>query len=205
MTSGRLNLVLLSCVGVSLAVLSGCEPGPAGSKVKINYSQVGACNGYQSGSGVTSKRANQAFAVFRIESIDATQSSVAFNFTPSRIYVDLEPNKETWGSSMGAGFYFVSTDRRFTDPLGVPTIAESKAPARATTAVDRLAFIAVPTKDANGSEAVGKTSYRLLYDAVTKQTSEVFDPHVELVKTNDAQSAWPATDDCLHLDIGPKK
>jgi hypothetical protein len=205
MMSRRLNLVSLSCVGVSLAVLSGCEPGPSGSTVKIHYSQVGACNGYQSGSGVTSKRANQAFAVFRIESIDSTQSGVGFNFTPSRLYVDLEPHKETWGSSLGASFRFVSSDRRFTDPLGVPAIAESKVPARATTPVDRLAFIPVSTKEANGAEEVAKTSYKLLYDPVTKQTSEVFDPHVELVKSNEAQSSWPTTDDCLHLDIGPAK
>lgn len=206
MTTRKPNLILLSLAGASLAVLPGCEPGPAGSTVTIRYSQVGACNGYQSGSGLSAKRPNAAFVVFKIESLDATKSGVEFGFVPSRLSVNLEPGKETWGSSLGAGKYYVSSDRRFTDPLGAPAIKQMRAPARATTEVDRLAFIAVPTADANGSAEASKRSYHLSYDAETgKETGGAADPHIEFVKTNDTQSTWPVTDDCLHLEIGPKK
>jgi len=205
MSIKQIKLVPLSFVAASLAVLPGCGSGSGGSTVAIHYSQVGVCNGYESGSGITSKRPNKAFVVFKIESVDGTKSSGTFNFEPGRFFVDLEPNKETWGSSMGAGLYFVSTDRRFTDPLGVPTIEDAKVPAGATTAVDRLVFIGVPTGDANAAAAASKINYHLSYDAVTAVTGRIPDPHIELVKTNDSQSTWPATDDCKDLEIGPKK
>jgi hypothetical protein len=201
MSIKKIKLVSLSFVAASLAVLPGCGSGSSDSKVAIHYSQVGVCNGYASGSGVTSKRSNNAFLVFKIESLDSTKASGDFNFEPGRFFVDLEPNKETWGSSLGAGLYFVSTDRRFTDPLGVPNPEDSKVPAGKTTSVDRLVFIGVPTKDANGSAEASKISYHLSYDAVTKDTGRIPDPHIELVKTNDSQSTWPATDDCKDLHI----
>lgn len=206
MTARRPGLVLLPFAAASLAVLPGCEPGPSGSTVAIHYSQVGACNGYQSGSGVSAKRANQAFVVFKIEALDGTKSGVEFGFVPSRLFVDLDPHKETWGSSLGAGRYFVASDRRFTDPIGAPPIKPLKAPARATTEVDRLAFIAVPTADANGMTEASKTSYHLSYDADTgKESGGTQDPHIVFVKTNDTQTSWATADDCLHLEVGPKK
>lgn len=205
MSIKQIKLVPLSFVAASLAVLPGCQSGSGGSTVAIHYSQVGVCNGYAAGSGITSKRSNKAFVVFKIESIDGTKSGDAFNFEPARFFVDLEPGKETWGSSLGAGKYFVSTDRRFTDPLGVSAIGDSKVPAGATTSVDGLVFIAVPTADANGSAEASKISYRLAYDAVTKDTGRIPDPHVELLKTNDSQSTWPATDDCKDIETGSKK
>jgi hypothetical protein len=199
--------IRLSFVAASLAVLSGCEPGPSGSTVTIHYSQVGACNGYASGSGITSKRPKQAFVAFKIESFDTTKSGVEFRFVPTRLYVNLEPNKETWGSGLAAGHYYASGDRRFADPLGVPGIQPVKASARATTEVDRLAFIGVPTADENGSAEANKTSYHLAYDPETGKegVGSIEDPHVEFVKTNDTQSTWPATDDCSKLEIGPQK
>lgn len=205
MSIKQIKLVPLSFVAASLAVLPGCGSGSSGSTVAIHYSQVGVCNGYASGSGITSKRSNKAFVVFKIESLDGTKSGDSFNFEPARFFVDLQPNRETWGSSLGAGKYFVSTDRRFTDPLGVSAIADSKAPASTTTSVGGLVFLAVPTTDANGSAEASKISYRLAYDAVTKDTGRIPDPHIELVKTNDSQSTWPAMDDCKDLEIGPKK
>jgi hypothetical protein len=205
MTTRRPSLVHLSFVAASFAVLSGCEPGPSGSTVTIHYSQVGACNGYQTGSGITSKRPKQAFVVFKIESFDTSKSGVPFSFVPVRLFVNLEPNKETWGSSLGAGKYYVSGDRRFTDPLGAEAIKPVRAPARATTEVGRLAFIGVPTAEENGAAEANRTSYHLSYDPETGKEGGggPADPHIEFVKTNDTQSTWPATDDCLHLEVGP--
>ncbi len=205
MTTRKLTLIPLSFAAASLAVLPGCEPGAAGSTVTIRYSQVGVCNGFQSGTGITAKRPNQAFVVLKIESLDGTKSGVEFGFVPTRLFVNLEPGKETWGSSLGAGQYYVSSDRRFTDPLGVAPIKALNARARATTEVDRLAFIAVPTAEANGAAEAGGKSYRLSYDAESGKERGTADPHIEFVKTNDTQTSWAPTDDCLHLEIGPKK
>jgi hypothetical protein len=200
------NLVPLTTAAVSLVALTGCEPGPAGSTVTIRYSQVGACDGYLTGTGLTAKRPNQAFVVFKIEALDGTKSGVEFNFVPSRLFVDLEPHKETWGSSLGAGRYFVSSDRRYTDPLGATPLKEMRAPARATTEVDRLAFVAVATAASVGSEEASRTSYHLLYDPETgKESGNPPDPHIAFAKSNDTQTTWQRAEDCLHLDIGAKK
>lgn len=205
MTNRNSKLVALVWAAASLTVLSGCESGSSSSTVKISYSQVGACNGYASEAGVAGKRANKAFVVFKIESVDGTHSSDSFNFEPSRFFLDLEPNKETWGSSLGAGLYFAATDRRLTEPLGVPVIEDVKLPANETATIQRLVFIQVPTKDANGSAEANKISYELLYDAVTKDTGRIPDPKIEFVKTNASQSTWPVADDCLQLETGLKK
>ncbi len=206
MTSRRPSLVSLSFIAVSLATLGACGYTAGSSTVKIHYSQVGACNGYQSGSGITTKRSNQAFVVFKIESFDGTNSGIDFYFFASRLYVDLNPDRETWGSSLGAGKYFASKDRRYTDPIGVPGVEDVKAPPKVVTQVDRFAFIAVPTKAEVGAPEANKTSYRLFYDTVTgKEAGGPAYPQIEFVKTNEAQTTWPDIDDCLHLDVGEKK
>lgn len=206
MTTRRPGLVPLAFAAASLAVLPGCEPGPAGSTVTIRYSQLGVCNGYQAGSGLTSKRPNSAFVVFEIESLDGTKSGVEFGFVPSRLFVDLQPNRETWGSSLSAGRYFVSTDRRFTDPLGVDPIKAVRVPPRGTTNIDRLAFVAVPTTEENGASEAGRTSYRLHYDGETgKESGNPPDPHIEFVKTNEAQASWKPIDECADLKASTSK
>ncbi len=205
MANRNSKLVALACAAASVSVLSGCESGSSGSTVKIHYSQIGACNGYASDTGATGKKANHAFIVFKIESLDGSQSGEAFNFEAGRLYVDLAPNKETWGSSLGAGLYFASTDARFTKPLGVPVIEDMKLPGRESATIDRLVFVDVPTADANGAAEASKISYKLSYDAVTKDTGRIPDPKIEFVKTNESQSTWPATEDCLQLETGMKK
>jgi len=205
MSIEKMNIVPLSFVTVALAVLPGCGYTPGTSTAIIHYSQVGACNGYLTGSGITAKRPNQAFVVFKIESFDLAKSGVDYYFFPARLYVDLEPHRETWGSSLGAGKYFASKDRRFTDPLGVASIEPVKALPRVVTTIDRFAFIALPTKDENGAAEASKTSYHLSYDVESgKEGGGPASPNLEFVKTNDTQSTWPATDDCLHLEISKK-
>jgi hypothetical protein len=206
MTNKPYAFVSLSFAAASLVALSGCEPGPAGSTVTVNYSQVGACNGYASGSGISAKRPNSAFVVFEIESFDTTKSGVDFRFVPSRLFVNLDPEKETWGSSLVAGKYYASSDKRFAEPLGVPPIEPVKAPARGTTELHRLAFIAVQTTGANGAADANKISYHLFYDPETGKegVGSIPDPHVEFVKTNETRTVWPEIDDCSNLEIKSK-
>jgi hypothetical protein len=205
MTMTPPNFAFVSLAAAALVALTGCDSGSSGPKIKITYSQVGVCNGYDGASDATAKRANQALVAFKIDSIDSTGSDVNFNFEPTRLFVDLAPHKETWGSSIGAGLYFASADRRFTAPLGIPTIEDLKIPAKTTTEVGRIAFIPLVTTDANGAAEAAKTSYTLLYDAVSRETSRSADPKVELVKSNESQSSWEATDDCRQLASLVKK
>jgi hypothetical protein len=143
---------------------------------------------------------------FKIESFDTSDSGIPFYFYPARLYVDLQPERETWGSSLGAGKHFASKDPRFTDPLGIPGVESVKAPPRTVTKVERYAFIALPTTTEVGATEANKTSYHLLYDTESgKEAGGPPYPKLEFVKTNESQSSWPETDECLHLDVGKKE
>jgi hypothetical protein len=69
-------------------VLSNCNGTPSQNIVTINYEQVGACNGFNNGSGVTSAGPKAAYVIFRISSIANKESAAQdFNFDPNRLFV----------------------------------------------------------------------------------------------------------------------
>lgn len=55
--------------------------------VTIHYHQVGACNGYHNNFGGVNAGPNAAFVIFGIEGINNPQGSTAYNFDPSKLYV----------------------------------------------------------------------------------------------------------------------
>lgn len=204
MSSMRLGFLPVSFAVVSLAVLSGCETGP-GATATIRYSQVGACNGYRTGSGATAARPNAAFVVFEIEAIDNTKSNVEFRFVPSRVFVNLAP-EHTFGSDLVNRHYYAATDRRLTDPLGLAALEPVRVSARAKAEVDRFVFVPVGTAEENGSAEASRISYGLSYDAETGKLHSVDpDPHVEFVKANTTQTKWDRTDECDSLQLSAKK
>jgi hypothetical protein len=68
-------------------VLSGCDRGH-GDPINISHRQVGICTGYDTAAGPVTARSDEAFAIFKIESVDNTKSSKSFGFDPTHLYVD---------------------------------------------------------------------------------------------------------------------
>jgi hypothetical protein len=172
----------------SLLALAGC-PNPNGT-VTISYHQTGACNGGQGQSGNPSTSyfagPNQAFVVFGIERIDNSAGAVAFNFDPTKMFVN-------------------STTRDFVDPslmiykwvLGpfasVPqTVA---AGANIGFAVSGQNALVVQTTNPDGSAEANMTSYSLLYN------TSASDPGVLMNKTNASRTSWPNTEDCSTISL----
>lgn len=73
------------------ALLAGCSP-----LATIKSHQVGACNDHQTGNTVVAVGKNAAYVVFKIESIDNTQTGVDFHFDPERLYINQSPPRSPW-------------------------------------------------------------------------------------------------------------
>jgi len=186
---------------LSLAGLSGCSLGPP-PIATIAYSQVGACNGYASGSGATAPRPNTAYVVFKIQSIDNTRSHVALELVPVRLYVDQSTEKAMFEETTTFDRRYVSDDGRFTRGLGLTGLTQQVIPAGRKVDIDAFAVVEVKTATANGAEEAHHTAYSLSYDPEMGEV-EFFaaPPKILLTETNAAERAWPQVEDCRALEL----
>ncbi|WP_026606901.1 hypothetical protein [Methylocapsa acidiphila] len=193
----RLHVSSLLFVTASCFALSGCYiPGvtPVGT-ADIAYQQVGACNG----TGGTSNRPNEAYVIFKIETVDNAKGNVDFLFLPTRLFVDQSSEKEkaTWIG--GWKRQFVSEETKFLKDLGAPVVSTKSIPANGKASPNGFVFVAVGTKDPNGAAEANQTAYKLSYD--TEPVEGQTDPKVVLTKTNASQTSWPATENCKDVKL----
>src|SRR6202034_20406 len=71
--------------GQGIQIYASCDS--LGFPVTIHYHQVGACNGFPTGSGIESAGPKAAYVIFAIESIDNSHGSTSFGFNPSNLYL----------------------------------------------------------------------------------------------------------------------
>ncbi len=186
---------------LSLAGASGCSLDPP-STATIAYSQVGACNGYPSGSGATAPRPNKAFVVFEIQSVDNTRSRVDLELVPVRLYVDQSTEKAMFEETVTFDRRYASGDARFTRGLGLTELTQQVIPAGRKVDIGAFAVVEVATATANGAEEAHHTAYSLAYDADVGEV-EFFaaPPKILLTETNAAERAWPQVEDCRALEL----
>ena len=175
---GRFFLVVSLALGVSM-VLDGC--GGGNGTATINFTQVGACNGWKEGNDTHAAGPNAAYVIFKVHNIDNTQGTVNFAFDPSKMYVNI-------------------TGRPHMDPnlslahfIGVFQLVPTTVPAKQLVGLDGYAVTVVQTSNVNGSVEANQTSYFLGYDAGSG------DPSVVLAKMNSSQTSWPNTEDCTTI------
>jgi hypothetical protein len=89
------HLAVAALVLAAALMATGCN-NPTNDLVTIHYKQLGSCNGFNNGSGVTSAGPSRAYATFRISTV-ANKDSAArdFNFDPNRIYINESPRAFT--------------------------------------------------------------------------------------------------------------
>jgi hypothetical protein len=165
-------------------MLAGCAPGGGiGPLATIKYHQVGACNGYQRGSGIVSVGPNAAYVVFKIEAIDNTKPNIDFHFDPARLFI----NQSTR--------HFVDPGLTFAQDLGVFGTVPVTVPHGSVIGLNGFSIVVVSTSSSNGSVEANQTAFSLSYD--TQST----DPGVLFDKTNVAQTTWPQTDNCQAMTL----
>jgi hypothetical protein len=157
----------------------GCGPNNA----TINFTQIGACNGYKdTSSTIVSAGPNAAFVVFRVDSLDNTGSSVAFNFDPSRMWV----NGTSPHAHMDSGLTLAKT-------IGVFQAPATSVPAKQLTLIHGFAVAVVGTTGGDPATQANQVNYFLSYDTTSS------DPSVLPVKKNSSQTSYPGNDNCLAM------
>lgn len=155
--------------------------------VNITYHQTGACNGFaKTGGGIVSAGPNAAFVVFGIEKVDNSGGNAAFNFDPSKLYV-----QQAIQQFMSPGLSI------YPEVLG-PFAAVQTSVAKGTTMqfnpVAQGALVA-STTNADGSTEANQTAYFLKYSGSSTA------PTVTLTKSDASRTSWPNTQDCKTITL----
>lgn len=178
LTSRLLTLAALCAAPLAL-VACGPNGSPSHNVVTLNYTQLGACNGYQLGDTVTSVGPHAAYVVFRLVSVQNTDSQAqSFTFDPSHLFVNQSPR-----AYVDSGLL-----THFTTPASPVTV-----PAGATVTIGKDVVVVVSTVASDGASEADQTSYFLLNDP------KGVDPPILGVKTNATQTSWPYTPNCDQL------
>jgi len=149
----------------------------------VNYTQIGACNGFMSTSNnLVSAGGNAAFLVFRVDSIDNSQSSIPYNFDPTRLSV----NGTSPSAHIDPGLTLASTIGVFQAP------AETVA-AKQVVQVHGFGVTVVPTSGGDPAAVANKINYFLTYNTVSG------DPSVVTTKLNASTTSYPGNDNCLAM------
>jgi hypothetical protein len=166
---------------IGLYTSSTCiGPACAGLPVQINYHQVGACNGYGTGSGLISAGPNQAFVIYRIDSIDNSGGTSPFNFNPGNSYVQqINPSALDTTVSMAQIF-------------GLFAAVSNTVNAGQDYQLSTGEYVAI-TAQTNASDGASEADGRF-YPLSYKRGSS--DPPVSVVNENPGQTSWPYTPDC---------
>ncbi|HEY0512966.1 MAG TPA: hypothetical protein VGH73_13740 [Thermoanaerobaculia bacterium] len=174
------SLVVAALALAAGLMATGCN-NPSNDTVTIHYKQLGSCNGFNNGGGVTSVGPNRAYATFRISTIENKDTAARdFNFDPNQIYIDQSPRA------------FTSTHLNLSQFN--PFYATARlVPKGTTTAINGAVIAVVSTSAADGASEANKTSYMLLYNTPAGGQGVV------LVKDNPSQTTWPSTPDCTTI------
>jgi hypothetical protein len=176
--------------------LSGCGGRGAGNPTTISYREVGVCKSYDTPTGTTTAKTNEAFAVFKIVAVDNTKQNSAFNFDPQRIYVDQSTAEQKTKSQSFQSRRFGNPDPRFAQAVGVKGIqmVNINAGEKLTT----NGFVIVPLSAPADSSETAQDSFDLVYDTSTTEQQWALGG-VVLTKTNPAGTKFTLVESCKEL------
>jgi hypothetical protein len=194
--------------------------------ISISYHQVGICKGYDTAAGPVTTRPDEAFAIFKIEVVDNTQSSERFDFDPTHLYVDQSTSEQmakeaVWDKNRR----FVYSDSRFAQNMGVSSAVESTIPAGTKREINAFAVVPLGINNPGGGPEANQYSFDLVYDTWSNDEHEagavggsfafvvvllqslVFggskleSKNIDVIKTNASETTWSVTDNCKALSF----
>jgi cytochrome c556 len=162
-------------ISASIA-LSGCGRG-ATRPINISYRQVGICKGYDTAAGRVTARSEEAFAIFKIEAVDNTQSSERFDFDPTHLYVDQStPEQKAKTAVWDKNRRFVYSDQRFAQNVGVSSAVESTIPEGIKREINGFAVVPLDINNPSGGPEANQYSFDLVYDIWSTDEHEANGP-----------------------------
>jgi len=179
--------------------LSGCGGRSAANPTTISYSEAGVCKSYDTPTGTATAKTNEAFAVFKIETIDNTKQNSNFNLDPGRLYVDQSSVEQKTKSQSFQTRRFGNPDPRFAQAMGVKSM--EMAYIKAGEKRDTSGFIVVPLaiNDTTGNPEAA-LSFDLVYDTSTTEQQWALGG-VVLTKTNSPNTKYTIVDSCKELAL----
>jgi hypothetical protein len=197
-TSTMSVLSVLILVSGSIA-LSGCGRRSASNPTSISYSEVGICKSYNTLTGNEEKaKPNEAFAVFKIETIDNSKQSNDFNLDPERFYVDqTKPEMKSKNISFQTR-RFMNSNIGFAQAIGVKALARDAFPANQK--IDVNSFIVVPLAISTGGPEANQYSFDLVYDTTTTE-QQIGSGDIVVTKTNPPDTKYTVVESCKELAL----
>jgi hypothetical protein len=189
---------------IAVSMLSGCGRG-SGQPTNISYRQVGICKGFEAPSGPVTSKADEGYAVFKIETVDNTKSSKAFAFDPKLLYVDQstpdQHAKQLWEWDRR----YASTDPRFKQGLGITLAPETTIPAGGKLDANSFVFIPLGINNPSHGPEENKFAFTLLHDSGTSENTASgqirISEGIVFNKKNAADTNWTVVENCKELAL----
>jgi hypothetical protein len=206
-TSTKCFLSVPMLVAGSIA-LSGCGRSTS-APTTVTYHQVGICKSYQTANGTEQAKADEGFAIFKIESVDNTKYNDLFNFDPGRFYVNQSNTQQAAGNQYEHGSVyswnrrFVNKDPRFGKALGVKYVADGTIAKGEKLDDSGFALIPLATNNPTGGPEAEKLNFQLAYDTGSDDRGNIqsVNAGMILIKTNPADTKYTVVEDCKELSL----
>ena len=191
-------------VFVAVSMLSGCGRG-SGQPTNISYRQVGICKSFAAASGPVTSKADEGFAVFKIETVDNTKSNKAFAFDPKLLYVDqstpAQHAKQLWEWDRR----YTSTDSRFPQTMGISMAPESTISAGGKLDVNSFVVIPLGINNPSGGPEEYEFAFELVYDFGNSENTASgqirLSEGIVFNKTNADDTKWTVVENCKELAL----
>jgi hypothetical protein len=219
----------ITCILSVSLLISGSialpERARGAARSTISYRQVGICKGYDTAVGPVTTRSEEAFAIFKIEAVDNTQSRERFDFDPTHLYVDQStPEQMTKKAVCDRNRRFVYSDPRFAQNIGVSRAVESTIPEGTKREINGFVVVPLGINNPSGGPEANQYSFDLAYDTWSTDEHEANGPGgsffwifalgeslfggpklgsktIDLIKTNASETTWSVADNCKALSF----
>ncbi len=187
---------------IAVSMLSGCGSG-SGQPTNISYRQIGICKSFVAASGPVTSKADEGYAVFKIETVD-NKSNKPFAFDPKLLYVDQSTPEQHAKQLWEWDRRYASTDPRFPQSLGISLAPETTIPAGGKLDVNSFLVIPLGINNPSGGPEENKFAFQLLYDFGNSENTASGQIRVSegivFNKTN-AADKWTVAENCKELAL----
>jgi hypothetical protein len=199
MKTSKISIWTAPLLAAGAIALSGCGGRSPTNPATISYSQVGVCKTWTTAAGNVEKaKADEGFAVFKIETIDNTKPSDDFHLDPERFYVD-QTKAEMKGKNISFQVRrFINPDPRFAQAMGVKPLERASFPGKQKVDVNSFVVIPLAINNPTGGPEADQYSFDLLYDTTTTE-QQVGSGGVILTKTEPANTKYTPVESCKVL------
>jgi hypothetical protein len=182
--------------------LSGCGK-TSGTPTTISYHLVGLCKSYDTPTGAATVQNNEAFAIFKIESIDNTKNNTLFNLDPERFYLDQSNAQQRAKSVYDWNRRFINRDPRFPKAFNVKNLVATAVPAGEKLDAESFILIPVGTNNPTGGPEADQFKFDLVYDTGTAERGNIqsVSEGILFARTSPPDTKYSVVENCKELPI----